>query len=77
MTFEELKAEAEKQEYRLIKKQPYIKLLPCTCGAKRIGSYTYYQGSWFCECPKCGNRSDVCSSKVQAKLNWNKKVKND
>lgn len=77
MTFEELKAEAEKQGYNLIKKQPYIKLLPCTCGYKKIETFRYYYGNWFCECPKCGNRSDVCSSERKAKINWNKKVQND
>ena len=35
MTLEELKAEAEKFGYTLIKKSDSIKMLPCTCGCKR------------------------------------------
>lgn len=74
MTFEELKAEAEKQGYNLIKKQPYVKLLPCTCGEKRIALYQYYFGGWYCECTKCGKTSEIVQRQRQAKINWNKKV---
>ena len=32
MTFEELKAEAKRQGYYIVKKKESIKLIPCTCG---------------------------------------------
>ena len=35
MNLEELKSEAAKLGYNLVKKQPYTKLLPCTCGEKK------------------------------------------
>lgn len=35
MNLEELKAEATKLGYNLVKKQPYIKPLHCTCGKKK------------------------------------------
>ena len=34
MTFEELKAEATKQGYNLVKKPTYIPMAKCPCGAK-------------------------------------------
>ena len=35
MNLEELKAEAAKLGYNLVKRQPYIKLLQCACGKKK------------------------------------------
>ena len=42
MTFEELKTEAERQGYKLVKKPiPLPKIHPCTCGRKKME--TWYQ----------------------------------
>lgn len=79
MTFEELKIEAEKQGYTLIKKQPYVKLLPCTCGAKRIAvwfraSNSQEETGSFCKCLKCGAEGKVAKTQREARINWNNKV---
>ena len=74
MTFDELKIEAEKQGYNLIKKQPYIKLLPCTCGSKRIAVWSKFGGGWFCKCTKCGKESEEAPRQREARINWNKQV---
>lgn len=57
MTYEELKVEAERQGFNLVKKyERLIKLEPCICGSKRISrwrgrhSYQYY-------CPKCDRKA--------------------
>ena len=70
MTFEELKAEAKRQGYNLIKKKESIKLLPCTCGNKRPEIWFNYDGGYY-RCQKCGNTGIVASSKNAAKRNWN------
>ena len=70
MTFEELKAEAKRQGYNLIKKKERIKLLPCTCGNKRPELWFKYEGGYY-RCQKCGNESTCGFSKNEAKLNWN------
>lgn len=36
MTFEELKTEAEKQGYKLVKRKQNEAFLPCICGANRM-----------------------------------------
>ena len=39
MTLEELRAEAKKHGYKLIKDTPYVRLAPCVCGHKGHGQY--------------------------------------
>ena len=77
MELEELKAEAAKLGYNLVKKQPYIKLLPCTCGKKKP-----YE--WFCigenrgmscyKCDNCGLTASAAKTNRQARENWNELV---
>ena len=77
MTFDELKAEAEKQGYKLIKHDPQ-KLLPCTCGHNKRSRW--YGGGWFgsrritLECKKCGKRSPSGSNEKEAVKLWNEMI---
>ena len=79
MTVEELKIEANKLGYNIIKKQPYVKLLPCTCGQKKP-THWYKFGNEvgeFYKCPKCDFMSPVAKTKNKAKENWNEAVTNN
>lgn len=71
MTVEELKAEADKLGYRLIKKPMYIKILPCVCGCK---IHKYWHNAKTNEsgvgCPKC-ERIIWGKDETEAKMNWN------
>ena len=42
MNLEELRAEAAKLGYNLVKKQPYIKLSRCTGGENKPSEWFYY-----------------------------------
>ena len=78
MTFEELKAEAEKQGYNLIAKPPKkVKLLPCPCGRKQLSIWGRSNPEeYLVSCPKCGNGEDNewCRKERQARLLWNEYV---
>lgn len=80
MTLEELKAEAKKHGYKLVKEQPYIRMSPCVCGHKRISLYFTLDNNsktvHFYRCYKCGLESDRAKTKYQAKLKWNECVEN-
>ena len=79
MTLEELRAEAKKHGYKLTKEYPYVRLSPCVCGHKRIGSYMIYGGSktpYFHKCYQCGFASEEARTKHEAKLKWNECVEN-
>lgn len=53
MTFEELKAEADRQGYNLVKKQKYISLKPCpVCGKKPSEWFNRGLHTYKCECDK-------------------------
>lgn len=79
MTLEELKLEADKLGYSLVKKQKSIKLLPCTCGNKRrtmwITTIRSTGGGGFqriLACDKCGMKAPPGNTIQEAKENWNK-----
>lgn len=79
MTYEELKVEADKLGYNLVKKQKYIKLLPCTCGSRRrtmwittIGGTRGFQRILACD--KCGMEAPPGNTIQEAKENWNKMI---
>lgn len=74
MKFEELKAEADRQGYYLEKKKVYTRLLPCTCGRKRINLWRLSNGAWVYICPNCGRESQSSKTKIGAKKNWNKLI---
>lgn len=80
MTVEELKEEAKKHGYYLLKPTPtnkYVKLLPCTCGYKHR-ERVYDDNNYIAfRCKKCGKQSDfkrVISWAVEA---WNEMIKNE
>lgn len=79
MTLDELKAEAKKLGYHLVKDRLSIVLLPCPICGKRLtrGLYDsfndyYFRRCWYCECfdGKLGKTID------EAKLGWNIAVEN-
>ena len=81
MTLDELKTEAEKLGYRLVKNQPYIKLLPCTCGRKIIKEW-YDAGFWagdkyFYACPRCGKKSPPAKTIRGARIAWNEMIEKE
>lgn len=81
MTFDELKVEADKLGYQLIKKKTHIKLLPCTCGYKRIKEW-YDAGFWvtdkyFYSCPRCEKKSPSAKTKRGARIAWNEMIEEE
>lgn len=81
MTLEELKLEADKLGYNLVKKQKSIKLLPCICGSKRRTMWiTTIRGTGAGEvqrllaCDKCGMEAPPGNTIQEAKANWNKMI---
>ena len=74
MTFEELKAEATKQGYNLVKKPTYIPMAKCPCGAKLSikAKWTVYGNAYYCI--KCGLESNPSKTQKGARENWNKAV---
>ena len=74
MTVEELKKEARKLGYTIIKKNPYITLDPCKCGRKKPWMWPAQDGSEFYKCPDCGLRAPNAKNNRQARINWNELV---
>lgn len=76
MELEGLKVEAAKLGYRLVKKQPYIKLLPCTCGEKK--PHEWYRagenGGIFYKCDSCELSASPAKTNKRARENWNNLV---
>ena len=81
MTLEELKAEAKKQGYNLIKYNPLPKIKPCTCGRKKYFKRMYniaWEGRERGEnvaicCPDCGRMMWGVNER-EARERWNKAV---
>ena len=74
MTFEELKAEAKKQGYNLVKIPERITLLPCPiCGSKRTEQWFDHFGT-FRKCQSCNFRGDNANTDRKAKKKWNEAV---
>lgn len=77
MTLEELKAEAERQGYKLMKKpEPMPKIKPCPCGRKILSRlYTWDRrtgtGYILIRCPKCGCEGDWGKNEREARELWN------
>ena len=76
MTLDELKVEAEKLGYTLIKKSPNIKMLPCTCGCKRRTEW-FSKGQIFYSCERCGKKSPLSNTERGAKRAWNEMIENE
>lgn len=79
MTFEELKKEAKRQGYLLIKKQERINLLDCTCGGKRRRSWSKIKdGQTFAglECIRCGKMVWGANT-LDARKKWNRMIEEE
>ena len=79
MTFEELRAEANKQGYNLIKRpDPMPKLKQCICGRKQIGLWNRWFDStdkFQYSCPKCGRQPNIWAKSVrEARSIWNEMI---
>lgn len=75
MNLEELKQEAAKHGYRLVKKREYIKLLPCPCGGERREHWYLLKGGEYYKCKKCGFKGDAGSNDYESRQGWNEAVK--
>ena len=75
MNLEELRAEAAKLGYNLVKKQPYIKLSRCTCGENKPSEWFYYTEEnkvmRIYKCDNCGLSALPAKTNRQARENWN------
>lgn len=76
MRLDELKAEAEKLGYTLIKKSESIKMLPCTCGCKRRTEW-FSKGQIFVSCKRCGKKSPLSNTERGAKRAWNEMIEKE
>lgn len=77
MTLEELKTEADKLGYRLVKKPERITMLPCpVCGSKNTSEwYAMEFGRYiFRKCNGCHFRGDYEKTPTKAKKKWNEAV---
>ena len=76
MTYEELKEEARKMGYHLVKNEGSIPLLPCICGAKRRERWSGPNGG-FLRCVKCGRKGGYAKSARGEKLAWNEMIRRE
>lgn len=76
MTLEELKAEASKLGYSLIKKKPYIPIKPCpVCGKKStIVWYGTVGKGTMRQCSFCDFAGDWTNKKIPTTEAWNNAV---
>ena len=77
MTLDELKTESEKLGYRLVKNQPYIRLLPCTCGRKKVEEWFGVRDNHFYACPRCGKKSPPAKTTRGARISWNEMIEKE
>lgn len=72
MTLEELKIEANKLGYKLIKNNPMPKLKPCVCGCKQRTEWSCHNPDGVrLECVKCGLSTPVVKTRREAINSWN------
>ena len=74
MTLEELKAEAARQGYHLIRNSDREKLLPCVCGHNRREYWYTGDGGVRLVCKGCG-REVKGKTEREAIRNWNEAVR--
>lgn len=76
MTLEELKAEANKLGYSLIKKKPYIPIKPCPVCDKKCTSVWYGQRGIGTQrqCSFCDFEGDWTNEKISVNEAWNNAV---
>ena len=77
MTLDELKAEAKRQGYKLIKDTKMPKMLPCVCGAERRVELSNTRGAYCYECMKCGRAASWGDTRREARENWNRMVNDE
>lgn len=70
MTVAELKTEANKLGYNIIKKQPYITLEPCECGHKPH-EWVNAKLGFFYWCESCDIRCRCEPTPRKARIAWN------
>ena len=80
MTLEDLKKEAARQGYALIKRNPLPLISPCTCGRKSKFS-RWYRNMWGVSeiaiyCPKC-EREVWGENEREAREHWNRGYENE
>jgi len=78
MTYKELKAEADKLGYVLLKRQEKIKFLPCRCGHnRRSRQYFSREGTGYVRliCMKCGHKTGWAKGEDAARKLWNEEMK--
>ena len=75
MTVKELKKIANEMGYSIIKKQGYIKLLPCKCGCTRRAHWygNNKDNAYILKCVNCGLKAKG-STEREVRLNWNRMV---
>lgn len=78
MTVEELKKIANEMGYNIIKKQEYVKLLPCKCGCNRREHWygVKKDDAYILKCENCGAKA-MGSTIREANLNWNRMVRGE
>lgn len=80
MTVEELKLEAKKLGYNIIKKPESIKLLPCACNNKKPKPYYRHvigkknESGHFYWCQQCDMKSEIGKTHIEAKRKWNEAI---
>lgn len=70
MTLEELKIEAKRQGYKLIKDNPLPKIGRCECGRRPRQWWTSEQRSFY-KCDHCGKQSDAKVKRRDIIEAWN------
>lgn len=75
MTLEELKKEADRLGYRVVKKRDtYEVLLPCTCGCKRRKHTRNFHDKIVLMCCRCG-RAVHGITLADARRKWNEVIR--
>lgn len=71
LTLDELKEQAERLGYKLVKANPYIRFEPCVCGNnRRVTWYNWSKCIVTLECNKCGYKVSG-KNETDAKIMWN------
>ena len=74
MTLDELKVEAKKQGYRLVKIPERITLLSCpVCGSKKTSQWYGYFGRFY-RCDNCNFAGSSAKTIREARKKWNDAV---
>ena len=74
LNIEEIIQEAEARGYTVTKKKPYVRFLPCTCGANRREEWLDGKtGGIILKCLKCGKKVRG-KNREDAKRNWNEEI---